>query len=84
LLLEILKANQIFTKDFIFDTLQTAAVQDRISRLSFDFQTKTFTDSANGKSSIAFDIRNLTAKLDKLPDIKMVTRSENLARPIKD
>jgi hypothetical protein len=65
-------AGQLFTKDFIFDTLQTATVQDRISDLSFNFHAKTFTDSTNGKSSIVFDIRELTAKLDKLPDIKMI------------
>jgi AsmA protein len=67
-----LNANQLFTKDFIFDTLQTAAVQDRISDLSFNFHAKTSTDSSTGKSSIAFDIRDLSAKLDKLPEIKMI------------
>ncbi|HEV8515212.1 MAG TPA: AsmA-like C-terminal region-containing protein [Cyclobacteriaceae bacterium] len=65
-------ANQLFTKDFIFDTLQTAAVQDRFSDLSFNFQANTFSDSTNGKVSIAFDIRDFSAKLDKLPDIKML------------
>lgn len=67
-----LSANQLFTKDFIFDSLQTAAVQDRVSDLSFNFQVKTFTDSTNRKSNIVFDIRDFSAKLDKLPDIKLL------------
>jgi len=69
-----LQANQIYTKDFIFDTLQTTQIRDRISQLSFDFQVKT-TANIKDKSNmpdIAFDIRNLSAKLDKLPDIKMI------------
>jgi AsmA protein len=70
-----LRANEIFTRDFILDTMQTAQVQDRIRELSFDFKVGTSENKVGGPSSIpviAFDIRNLSAKLDKLPDITMI------------
>lgn len=70
-----LRANTIFTKDFILDTLQTAQIQDRISNLAFDFKIKTSAGIAGGRPEIpeiAFDIRNLSARLDKLPDLKMI------------
>ncbi|HZX75337.1 MAG TPA: hypothetical protein VFE57_13000, partial [Cyclobacteriaceae bacterium] len=70
-----LKSNQLFTKDFILDTLKTAKVQDRISNLSFDFEIETSERKINGDTllpDIAFNINNLTAKLDKLSDIKKI------------
>jgi|GEM_PF-923758 len=70
-----LKSDQIFTKDFIMDTLKTAQVQDRISNLSLDFHVKTSERKLEGDSllpDIAFTINNLTAKLDKLADINRI------------
>jgi len=69
------RAKQLFTRDFILDTLQTAQIQDRISELAFDFRIETSANTAGRKGGIpdlAFDIRNLSAKFEKLPDIKMV------------
>lgn len=75
-------SQQIFTKDFILDTLQSAQVQDRISNLSFDFQLKTDTNETtkSEKPVIAFSIQNLSAKFDKLPDIKLLNTKGELSK----
>ena len=64
-------APQLFTKDFLFDTLATAQVQDRISNLALDFELSTIRDSA-AVPKLAFSVQNLTAKFDELPDIEQL------------
>ncbi|HEY3405493.1 MAG TPA: AsmA-like C-terminal region-containing protein [Ohtaekwangia sp.] len=69
-----LKSRQWFTKDFILDTLQSAAVQDRITNLNMDFQLKTqgtSTDTLNSQK-VLFKVSTLSATFDKLADIKML------------
>lgn len=68
-----LQSRQLFTKDFILDTTSTADIHDRISNLSFDFDVKTETNKDSAKMpDIMFDIKNLRATLDQLPDLKKV------------
>ncbi len=67
-----LKSGQIYTRDFIFDTLGNAQVQDRISNLDFDFDitAATIHDGDNSSETyVDFDVRNLRAHFDKLPDL---------------
>ncbi len=70
-----IRSNQVHTRDFILDTLLEAHVQDRISNLSFDFMVETTGSKSSDKSflpDIAFDIRNLSAKFEKLPNIELL------------
>lgn len=65
-------APQLYTKDFLFDSLSSAQVQERISDFSCDFQISTPLDSVSSKPKLTFKLQNLTAKLDQLPDLKKV------------
>jgi len=68
-------SSQLFTNDLLFDSLGVADVQDRISNLAFNFQVKTLsrqTKQVSRIDTIEFDIRNLSAQLDQLPDIKRI------------
>lgn len=65
-------AKQLYTKDFIFDTLTVAAVQDRISNLSFDFQSTIRAHDTLDMPDITFAIQNLSASLDKLPNLNQL------------
>ncbi|HEU5289831.1 MAG TPA: AsmA family protein, partial [Cyclobacteriaceae bacterium] len=65
-------APQLLTKDFLFDSLAVAQVQDRISNLSLDFEISTKRDSASAVPTLAFSVQNLNAKFDELPDINRV------------
>lgn len=75
-------SQQLFTKDFILDTLLSAEVQDRVSDLSFDFQlnTKRNEVATSDKPDIVFNIQNLNAKFDKLPDIRQLNTIGVLSR----
>jgi AsmA protein len=68
-------APDLFTKDFLFDSLASTQVQDRISNLSLDFEVSTIRDSASAPPTLTFNIKNLTAKFDELPDLKLVNTS---------
>ncbi|MFN9328134.1 MAG: hypothetical protein ACK576_02500 [Cyclobacteriaceae bacterium] len=71
-----LRSKQLFTKDFITDTLLRAQVQDRISNFSVDFKASTAASRVKSAlPNIAFDIRNLTASFDELPNIKSLNAS---------
>jgi AsmA protein len=76
-----LQSKQLFTNDFIFDTLNSAYIQDRISNLSFNFKSTLTGNDTLGMPDIAFDIQNLTANLDKLPDLKLVNASGKFSKP---
>jgi hypothetical protein len=70
-----LRAAQLFTNDFLFDTTSNAAIQDRITKLSLDFDVRTSPNKILRTSAIpdvTFDIQKLSATLDELPDIGMV------------
>lgn len=70
-----LRSQKLHTRDFILDTLLTAQVQEQVRDLAFDFELKTTTlpDSMNfTMPAIDFTIKNLSAKLDQLPDLKQV------------
>ena len=74
------RSDQFYTKDFILDTLGKAQVNDRISDVSFDFNIATTDTNAKDTSetyNYTFDIRNLKARLDKLPDIKLLSAAGN-------
>jgi hypothetical protein len=74
-------AKQLFTNDFVPDTLSTALIQDRISNLSFDFDIKSIVQKHRDtliSQEILFAFKNLSAKLDKLPDLKSVTTTGKL------
>lgn len=67
------QSSQLFTRDLIFDSLRAPQVEDRLSNFSFDFLLSNalpveVADST--EQAFQFDIRNLTARLDKLPDIR--------------
>jgi hypothetical protein len=67
-----LQSQQLFTTDFLFDTARVAHIQDRISNFSFGFDVRTTEpseDSIPQSPSISFDVRNLKASFDELPDI---------------
>lgn len=66
------QSRQLYTKDFIFDTLSVALVQDRISNLSFDFQSTITTHDTLAMPNIAFVVQNLSANFDKLPNLTLV------------
>jgi hypothetical protein len=72
-----IRSTQLNTKDFLFDTISSAAVQDKIKNLSLDFQINTTSKkNSTGKTVIAdltFDIQKLSAQLEELPDLNLVT-----------
>lgn len=76
-----LQSRQLYTKDFIFDTLGSADVQDRISNLSFNFQSTITTSDTLEMPDITFAIQNLTATFDKLPDLKLVSGRGRFSNP---
>jgi AsmA protein len=76
-----LQSRQLYTKDFIFDTLSSAQVQDRITNLSFDFQSTILTNDSLGMPDITFSIQNLSASLDKLPDLRQVNAKGRFSKP---
>ncbi len=74
-----LKSNEIATRYFILDTLRSARVQDRIANLNLDFYVSTTgVDNQTGMPDIAFEISNLSARLDKLPDIHKLSAKGRL------
>jgi hypothetical protein len=76
-----LQSKQLYTNDFIFDTLSSAEVQDRISNLSFDFQTTITNYDTLAMPDIAFAIQNLSASFDELPDLKQVSGRGRFSKP---
>ena len=66
------QSRQLYTKDFIFDTLSSAYVNDRISDLAFDFRSAITVNDTSGVPDISFVVKDLSATLDKLPDLKLV------------
>lgn len=76
-----LQSSQLFTKDFILDTTSTADIKDRISNLSFNFDIQTSENPDKSKMpDITFDIRNLTATLDQLPNLKRIDTRGKLSK----
>lgn len=81
-----LQSNQLHTKDFIPDTLMTAQVQDRISNFSTDFVIKSIVSKQSDtltKPEIFFQFKNLSAKLDQLPDLKSINTQGKLMQTDK-
>jgi hypothetical protein len=76
-----LQSKQLYTNDFIFDTLSSAEIQDRISNLSFEFQSTITNYDTLEMPDITFAIQNLSANLDKLPDLKQVSGSGRFSKP---
>lgn len=75
------ESNQLFTQDIIPDTVGQAAIDDRISNLALDFKVSNASKSVDGKlqaSDFRFWVKNLTAQLDQLPDIKKLNTSGRL------
>ncbi len=75
------QSGQLYTKDFIFDTLGSAEVQDRITNLSFDFQSTITAYDTLEMPDISFAIQNLSASFDKLPDLKQVSGRGRFSKP---
>lgn len=66
------RSKQFFTRDFIFDSLRTALVEDRIGNLSVDFTLRNSLakdDTLLNRVEVQFDVKDLTARFDKLADI---------------
>lgn len=81
-----LQSEQIFTEDFILDSLRSAQIQDKISNLTFGFEIKSVVRKQNDtltKPEISFHFKNLSANLDKLPDLKSVHTKGILKRTSK-
>jgi hypothetical protein len=72
-----IQSNELHTKDFLFDSTSTAHIQDKIKNLFLDFQFNTTSKkNALGKTVIndlTFDIKKLSAQLEELPDLTLVT-----------
>lgn len=67
------QSSQLFTRDLIFDSLRAPQVDDRLSNLSFEFLLSNVLpveEADFNEQKLQFDIRNLKAHLDKLPDIR--------------
>lgn len=80
------KSKQLFTKDFIPDTLSTALIQDRISNVSFDFDIKSNVKKYNDtltSPEITFVFKNLSGRFDKLPDLKSINSKGKLFQTSK-
>lgn len=70
-----LQSNQLFTRDLIFDSLRTPLVEDRISGLSMKFRLANVLpreEASSDELGFNFNIQSLTARLDKLPDVRML------------
>jgi uncharacterized protein involved in outer membrane biogenesis len=76
-----LQSKQLYTKDFLFDTLSSAYVQDRITNLFIDLESTITENDSAGMPDIEFDIKNLSATLDKLPDLKLVHGKGKFSMP---
>ncbi len=76
------QSNQLFTRDFITDTTGAAAIDDRISNLALDFKITNASKTVEGKlqaDDFRFWVKNLSAQLDQLPDIKKFNASGRMA-----
>ncbi|HEY5825906.1 MAG TPA: hypothetical protein VIT44_16135, partial [Cyclobacteriaceae bacterium] len=60
-----LQSKQLYTNDFLFDSLGIADVRDRITNFSIDFHSTLTDNDSLGMPDITFDIKNLTASFDK-------------------
>lgn len=77
-----LRSGQLFTRDLIFDTARSASVDDRVTNLSFDFSVTNDSKKVDGRqlaNQFGFSVRNLSATLDQLPDIRKFNTSGRLA-----
>lgn len=75
------QSRQLYTNDFLFDTLQVALVQDRISNLSFDFQSTITANDTLTIPNIDFTVKNLSATFDKLPNLTLVNTKGTFSMP---
>lgn len=75
------QSRQLYTKDFLFDTMRVALLQDRISNLSFDFQSTVTTHDTLAMPHIAFAVQNLSADFDKLPNLTLVNTKGAFSMP---
>lgn len=61
----------VYTQDLLFDTLQQAQVQDRISDLQLDFDAAILVDSSKQqKQTLELTVSRLSAQFEELPNIK--------------
>ncbi len=69
-----LHSKALHTRDFLFDSISGTKIDDRISNLEFDFEAKVLESEAIDSTwgGIEFDIRNLKAGFDELPDIRLL------------
>lgn len=70
-----LYADQLFTRDLLFDSLRKPLIDDRLSAASVGFRLTSESDTALDRSRLRFVIKDLSAKLDKLPDVRRLTAS---------
>ena len=73
-----IQSQQLLTQDFLFDTLLEADIQDKIRNLSLKFQIKAHQEKRSDQSNkihLTFDIPHLSAQLEQLPTINLVTAS---------
>ncbi|MEK6782424.1 MAG: AsmA-like C-terminal region-containing protein [Bacteroidota bacterium] len=78
-----IQSNEIVTQDFIWNGARTALVQDRVHDLRLDFTaatTASIVTRTKWLPDFEFEIKGLSAKLDKLSDLKRVTTKGNLIR----
>lgn len=79
-----LEVDKLFSRDVLLDSLKQPLIDDRLSDVSLAFRLTAESDTALDRSRLRFNITNLSAKLDKLPDIRKLTTSGLLVRHQED
>lgn len=79
-----LEVDQLFSRDVLQDSSRQPLIDDRLSEISLAFRLTAESDTALDHSRLRFNITNLSAKLDKLPDIRKLTTSGLLVRNRED
>ena len=70
-----IRSDKFYTQDFIADTLLTVTIQDTITNFQLDVGLATTVSNIrnqNGIPDFDFEIKNLSADFEKLPDLKQV------------
>jgi hypothetical protein len=75
-----LEVDKLFSRDLLLDSLRQPLIDDMFSEISLGFRLDAESDTARDHARLRFSIDNLSAKLDKLPDIRRLTTSGILVR----